>query len=132
MVQGRTMQLGEVSELAFTYEAAKRGLKIAKPEQTERYDRIVSNDTKFWRVQVKTSHTPQTESTNRYEIRLVSGVAKKEYTDKDIDIFAIHLPLEQAWYFVPRKEVEGNFISIFPLSENCPMRIYRDYWEIFN
>jgi hypothetical protein len=83
-----TKLTGERSEAAFLHRAAALGFGVAKPwGDSLRYDFILDNGQRLWRVQVKCTETIRAQA---YETRATytTGKGRAVYTKKDIDFIA--------------------------------------------
>src|SRR5437899_2630462 len=81
----------EHSEATFLHHAAALGFGVAKPwGDSLRYDFILDNGQRLWRVQVKCTETLRARA---YETRATYSVGKGRavYTKKDIDFIAAHV-----------------------------------------
>ena len=110
-------------------EAAKNGLKVARPMMTERYDLIVDSGGALHKVQVKSTGTIKTHRA-KYEVTLkASG---KKYTKEEIDIFAVYIKPTNTWYIIPISFCEGrNSISFNLHGHSKVYSEFKEAWHIF-
>lgn len=88
--------IGEQTELLFSYEAFNKGLSVSKPQTIKRYDFIVDARKRLFRVQVKTCSYKQG---NNYKVRLKTS-KKYEYKEDDFDILAVYVKPLKLWIFI--------------------------------
>lgn len=109
---------GEIAEGAFLLECLKKGFTISKPYgDSSKYDFIIDNGKKLFRVQVKSVGTKDTgKYQNRYRCNASFGNHKAEnkYTKNEIDVFACYILPLNLWYFVPVHNVSGKYIDLYP------------------
>ena len=108
---------GEWVELLFMANAARMGLKVAKPHgDSARYDVLVEGGGKLYRVQVKST------TFNRngcYEcLCFWSRVSKtrqsKQYSKADIDLVAAYVVPEDLWFLIPVSELRTTTLYLPP------------------
>lgn len=119
---------GEEAELSFALEAVKKGLKIAFPFMTERYDLIVDNGKKLLKIQVKSTEVLK-KTRPQYEVPL--RASKKEYTKDEIDLFAIFIRPTNTWYILPIVDIPDLkclYFNRYGHSEKYSS--YKDAWHI--
>jgi PD-(D/E)XK endonuclease len=112
MVRGplKTKEKGELAELAFLHKAASLGFGVARPHgDSERYDFIVDNGERFWRVQVKSIFGLVEVM---YRLRSADG-RKVPYTAKEIDFIAAYIAAENIWYIIPLDCAPGSTVLAF-------------------
>lgn len=125
-------EIGLGAELRFNCEAVERGLMVSIPCGEQIYDCIVDSGDNLFRVQVKSTSKERFDKKDKFRVLLTSGNAKRPYTSKEIDVFAIYIIPLKIWYFVPQSMVDGRIhLSMHPSSKTCPVSQYRDAWEIF-
>ena len=81
--------VGEMAEMQFMLDAARRGFGVAKPfGNNERYDVIVDAPRRLWRVQVKASGARHHKG---FAVRACWRTTRKHmpYTSKQIDFLAV-------------------------------------------
>jgi len=93
-------QRGEWVELQFMAQAAKRRFAISKPwGETQAYDVGIEHGANFLRVQVK-STTSRVGAGYRCMFK-PNYQKKRDYSLKEIDLFAAYVIPEDAWYLIP-------------------------------
>jgi hypothetical protein len=126
-----TKLTGERSEAAFLNRAAALGFGVAKPwGDSLRYDFILDNGQRLWRIQVKCTATIRARA---YETRATYTVGKTRaaYTRKDIDFIAAHIVPLDLWYLVPVEEcTPAPMLRFYPHRKAKRMRLekYRELW----
>ncbi len=104
----QTKRRGELSELAFTYKAARMGFGVAKPYgDSERYDFILDSGSKLWRVQIKSTTTLLN---GRYHVnshRRACGIVLP-YSPAEVDILVAYIIPEDTWYLLPIEDIRGE------------------------
>jgi len=106
----KTKEKGELAELAFLHKAASLGFGVARPHgDSERYDFIVDNGERFWRVQVK-SIFGLVEGV--YRLRGTHG-DKVPYTAEEIDFLVAYIAVENIWYIIPVDCVPASAVLAF-------------------
>ncbi len=121
-------------ELLFMAEAARMGLKVARPHgDSARFDVIVEGDGKLHRVQVKSTLFNRNGC---YEClcfwsRVGAKRTSKEYTDKQIDFVAAYVVPEESWFIVPVRELRSKTLYLPPRSRAKRSKYgkYMDAWE---
>jgi PD-(D/E)XK endonuclease len=123
---------GEWVELLFMANAARMGLKVARPHgDSARFDVIVEDGGgKFYRVQVKST------TFNRngcYEcLCFWSRVSKtreaKQYSEKQIDCVAAYVVPEDSWFIIPVSELRTKTLYL-PPRERAPRSRYGRFLE---
>ena len=127
-----TKLTGERSEAAFLQRASALGFGVAKPwGDSLRYDFILDNGQRLWRVQVKCTETIRARA---YETRATYSVGKGRavYTRKDIDFVAAHLVPLDLWYLVPVDVcTPAPMLRFYPHRKAKRMRLekYRELWS---
>lgn len=119
---------GEVAEAAFLHKVATLGFSVAKPwGESDRYDFILDNGFRSWRVQVKSAYT----GTHGYTFRAAGRVPNKVYTAKDIDFIVAYIAPEELWYVIPiAMFTKRSTIKIYPWPKRkpSPFERYREAW----
>lgn len=130
---------GEVVEYRLAYELMNRGLNVSKPLVPARYDLLVDNGNRFFRVQVKSTHTVSEGANGCFRYRLTAvRSACRSYLANEVDVIAAYVAPLETWYFIPHlafRSKEGKTaIYLFPNVENSKGRFepYRGAWEIFD
>jgi hypothetical protein len=102
LVHRNPKRTGELSEAAFMLKARTLGFGIAKPwGDSERYDFILYNGPRFWRVQLKCTEVLRARGYDVQPIYSVYGKGKVTYTAKDIDVLVAHIVPLDIWYVLP-------------------------------
>jgi PD-(D/E)XK endonuclease len=122
---------GELAEMAFAHKAASLGFRVAKPYgDSDRFDFVVSWDRRWWRVQVKSTRTPQGGA---YEVTAHGSWGWRDvYTKDEIDLIVAYVVPENAWYVIPIAATRGR--KRLCLHPNLPRRacykyeMYREAW----
>ena len=124
-----TKRRGEVAEAAFLHKAATLGFSVAKPwGESDRYDFILDNGARTWRVQVKSAHC---DGKNGYSFHACGNVQSRTYTAADIDFFVAYIVPEDVWYVVPIVVFSTiRAVKFFPSSKRRMSRYekYREAW----
>jgi hypothetical protein len=90
---------GEIAEAAFLLKAASLGFSVAKPwGDSDRYDFILDNGRRTWRVQVKSAHT---SSLRGYTLHACGKVQSRPYTAREIDFLVGYVVPDDVWYVFP-------------------------------
>ncbi len=92
---------GERSEANFLNRAASLGFGVAKPwGDSLRYDFVLDNGERLWRVQVKCTECLRAQA---YETRATytTGKGRAIYTRADVDFIAAHIVPLDIWYILP-------------------------------
>jgi hypothetical protein len=127
-----TKRTGERSEANFLNRAAGLGFGVAKPwGDSLRYDFILDNGERLWRVQVKCTECLRARA---YETRATYTVGKKRavYTKKDVDFIAAHIVPLDLWYIVPVEIcTPAPMLRFYPHRKAKRMRLekYRESWR---
>lgn len=119
---------GEAAEAAFLHKATLLGFSVAKPwGDSNRYDFILDNGRRSWRVQVKSAYA---RGPHNYCIR-ASDSARRKYTAHDVDFLIAYVVPEDAWYVIPIDAFgRSATISLTPASPRRKSRFekYREAW----
>jgi hypothetical protein len=108
-----TKRRGELAELAFAFKAATRGFHIAKPYgDSERYDFVLGNEQRFWRVQVKSTTTLLNGLYHLNSHRRLQGRAVP-YHIGEIDFLAAYIFPEDAFFILPIRLIHGRASLLF-------------------
>src|ERR1700693_1515357 len=100
-------QRGEWVELVFMAEAARRGFFVWKPGGEMRaYEVGIEHAANYLRVQVKgTAYRLQAG----YLLQFMPGHRDiKDFTPRDLDLFAVYVIPENAWYLIPASVLLGG------------------------
>ncbi len=126
-----TKRTGERSEAAFLARALGLHLSIAKPwGDSERYDFIIDNGSRLWRVQTKCTEGLRADA---YETRATYDVNGKHipYTRADTDFLAAHVVPLDVWYIIPVEVcTPAPMLRMYPHRKAKKMRLenYRNAW----
>jgi PD-(D/E)XK endonuclease len=129
-----TKRRGELSELAFVYKAASEGLAVAKPYgDSERYDFILDNGRRLWRVQIKSTTTLLNGLYHINAGRHTNG-SVVPYQPDEIDFLVAHMIPEDTWFLIPVSILEDR-ISILLAPQDHPRGpglygAYREAWHL--
>jgi len=124
---------GERSEAAFLNRAAALGFGVAKPwGDSLRYDFILDNGARLWRVQVKCTECIRARA---YETRATytTGKGRAVYTRADIDFLAAHVVPLDIWYILPVEVcTPAPMLRFYPHRVAKRMRLekYREAWHL--
>lgn len=132
---------GDVAEMEFMIEAARRRFGVAKPfGDDERYDVILDGGWKrLWRVQVKSSASVHHRG---FAVRACWRTSGKHlpYTAAQIDFLSVVIRTRRArsgqiWYVIPVRALRGRLtINLYPFGGrvDCTMEFekYRDAWKL--
>ena len=122
---------GEDGELLFLLRASEKGMKVAIPVKTERYDFIVDVDGRLSRIQVKT--TQGGKFTYIKHVITLSSNRNKPYTANDIDFIAAFITSLKIWYIIPITKISGKHgISLYPDAKRglSQYEQYREAWHL--
>jgi hypothetical protein len=126
---------GEISEAAFWLKAKTLGFDVAKPfGDSERYDFIVGNGSRLWRVQVKCTEVLRARGYDVQPIYSVYGKGKVTYTADDIDFLVAHILPVDVYYILPIAAIEQcTSLRFYP---DIPCKCarweqYREAWHLF-
>jgi len=126
---------GSQYESAFVTQALKRGLDILEPYGDYMpYDVMVQNaDGRIQRVQVKGTGS-QIKGKPGYKIVAASGNTTKVPLSPDaVDVLAAYVELEDTWYLIPAKKLDGN-ISVYlnpNTKQNGRYEVWKEAWNVF-
>ena len=131
-------QRGEWVELQFMAQAARRRFAINKPwGETLAYDVGIEHAPNFLRVQVKSTTT---RSGAGYRCMFMPNHKKKrDYSLKEIDLFAAYVIPEDAWYLIPavlllgkRRRFMAALCPVVPPAKRASYRYegYREAWKL--
>ena len=127
--------LGELAELRFSIAASEKGYKVSRPIfHNSKYDVILDNGRRLYRVQIKSTHTvTYRRSLPVYEVCVSHGKNHKgSYTKSQIDAVAVYLGRLDLWYLMPVKEIEGKVkITFRPDSTKSKYNKYAMGWDFF-
>ncbi len=131
-------QRGEWVELQFMAEAAKHRFAISKPwGETQSYDVGIEHSSNFLRVQVKSTVV---RSAAGYLCQFKPNhLKKRDYSLKEIDVFAAYVIPEDAWYLIPavlllgkRRRTMAMLCPVVPPKKKACYRYesYREAWDL--
>jgi hypothetical protein len=87
------------------------------------------------RVQVKsTSRRDRSNRNDRYSLLCASGCCQKTaYTGADIDILAVYIEPNDAWYIIPISEVTGTRLNLYPHKTGAKNKYEKwlNRWDMF-
>jgi hypothetical protein len=130
-----TTQTGDFSEAAFLLKATSLGFGVAKPwSNSERYDFILDNGSRLWRVQVKCTASLRARGYDVQPIRAIYGKSKLAYTADDVDALVAHIVPVDAWYVLPIADIINQKSLRFYPDNGCPrarFEKYREAWSLF-
>jgi hypothetical protein len=131
-------QRGEWVELQFMAQAAQRRFAISKPwGDTQAYDVGIEHGSNFLRVQVK-STTSRSGAGYRCMFK-PNYLKKRDYSLKEIDLFAAYVIPEDAWYLIPavlllgeRRKTMAMLSPVRPPAKKASYRYecYREDWSL--
>lgn len=128
-----TKRTGESSEAAFLHKANGLRLVVAKPwGDSERYDFILDNGERLFRVQIKATDSLRAQA---YETRATytTGNTRAVYTRKDIDFLIAHVIPLDVWYIIPVEVcIAAPMLRFYPHRKAKKMRLekYREAWHL--
>lgn len=122
-----TKRRGEVAEAAFLHKAASLGFSVAKPwGDSDRYDFILDNGRRYFRVQVKTASCV---GTGAFSIHACGSEPSRIYTPDEIDFLVAYVVSENLWYVLPVRLFEKvRHVKFFPFRKQ-PLSRYEKYRE---
>jgi hypothetical protein len=131
-------QRGEWVELQFMAQAARRRFAISRPwGETQAYDVGIEQAPNFLRVQVK-STTARAGAGYRCQFK-PNHKKKRDYSLKEIDLFAAYVIPEDAWYLIPaalllgkRRLTMAMLCPVVPPAKRASYRYecYREAWTL--
>jgi len=124
---------GELSEAAFLHKARSLGFKVCKPwGDSERYDFILDNGHRLWRVQVKCTEQLRAGGYDIQPSYVNPRGDKTSYTAEDIDVLIAHVVPVDAWYVVPVEALAFKSLHFYP-DHFCPrarFEQFREAWRL--
>jgi len=137
-------QRGEWVELEFMAQAALHGYSVLKPHgDSLKYDVVIDSAGHLLRVQVKGFSAHHGRGGYLCRFRRGGGGVQR-YCAEDLDLFAVYILPEQAWYLIPSARVlfptPKMWLRLYP---NGPPRRgrhteahdyerYREAWELLS
>lgn len=112
--------------------AAANGFTVTKPwGDSARYDFAVEKNGRFQRVQVKSTASYDGSS---YVCNTVWSAGKgrtRRYRRKDVDVFAIFVIPDEAWYIIPMNELERTRAQFYLNPRDRKSRYFRylEAWQ---
>ena len=134
-VFGSRKQLGEWVEMQFMARAAANGFTVSKPwGDSVRYDFAIEKDGVFRRVQVKSTASHDGKS---YVCNTVWSAKKgrtRRYARKDVDVFAIFVIPDEAWYIIPMAQLEKTRAQFYLNPQNPKSRYFQflEAWHLLS
>jgi hypothetical protein len=138
--RNNSKHVGEIAEMQFMLEAARRGFGVARPfANNQRYDVILDAPRRLWRVQVKASGA---EHHAGFAVRACWRTTHKHmpYTSKQIDFLAVviqgrRMLGRRIWYLIPVRALGGRLhINLYPFGcrKDGEQRFekYREAWGL--
>jgi hypothetical protein len=128
-------RVGELSEAAFVLKAATLGFLVAKPwGDSERYDFILDNGERLWRVQLKCTEVINAHAYAVRPTHLLPGKIIAVYTAKEIDVLVVHIVPVDVWYILPveafTKSRHFRFYPDLPCKRKPRWEKYREAWHL--
>ncbi len=120
---------GEEAELAFMRRAIAEGFAIAKPwGDSERYDFILDNGVRLWRVQVRSTDY---EAHHGFAVHTYVTRKMVRLTAKEVDVIAAYLVPKDLWYIVPIEACTCKNLWFFPGRSRKGSRFekFREGWD---
>lgn len=112
-------------EALFDFEALTKGYIVSQPRTDTAYDRILDNNGKLFRVQIKARRLTKTVTV----VRVSRGAEKRTlYTKTDIDVVALYIENNNSWYLIPVEVVKEAFRINIIVDK---MDKYKNNWKIF-
>jgi hypothetical protein len=130
--ENTTKRRGELSELEFTFKAARMGFGVAKPyRDSERYDFILDAGQRLWRIQVKSTTTVLN---GRYHVnshRCTNG-SVVAYAPSEIDFLVADIIPEDAWFILPIQAILTRTSLLFCFKDDPKGGLYGAYREAWD
>lgn len=133
-------QRGEWVELQFMAAAAQRRLAVSKPwGDMQAYDVGVEQEGNYLRVQVKS--TSARSGAGYRCMFLPNHLKKRDYSLKQIDVFAAYVIPENAWYLIPavlllgkRRKTMAALCPLVPPAKKASYCYegYRENWNMLS
>jgi hypothetical protein len=133
--RNHTKDRGDLTEMEFMVQAARRGLAVAKPYgDNEHYDIMVDAGHRVWRVQVKLSGARHHRG---FTVRSSWRTSHKQrpYSPEDVDFLAVLIGGHGIWYLIPIIALEGRLtIHLYPFGSrrgsSNRFEGYRGAWNL--
>ena len=133
-IHRNTKRTGELSEAAFLLKAETLGFHVAKPwGDSERYDFILDNGRRLWRVQLKSTEVLRARGYDVQPTYSIYGEGKVPYTAADIDVLVVHIPPLDTWYVIPVEAfTPRKSLRLYPDidTKNPLWEQYREAWHL--
>ena len=110
--------------MLFDHLAMERGLVVSRPLLDVRYDRIVDSGSCLFKVQIK-----ETSRMDNGGWWVQTSGNKRRMYGSDIDVMAVYIKPEKAWFFFPGEEITG---AAMKLTLGGKYMNYLNNWEVFN
>lgn len=124
---------GEQGELAFLSKASSLGFALSIPYgHMQRYDFVVDNGRKLWRVQVKTTQH-LLNGLYLVGVRHRANRCAHAYTASETDFVAVYILPEETWYILPVRVVSKHRSLLFRprgYHRRDPYARYREAWHL--
>jgi PD-(D/E)XK endonuclease len=124
---------GVLGEAAFVHRAVELGFEVAQPYgHSHRYDVIIDNGEKLWRVQVKACKAVNNGLYYANCCRRLGGRVVT-YKTTELDFLAAYILPENAWFILPVKEIVGRASLLLrpkKYAREDPYGHYREAWEL--
>ena len=124
---------GVLGEVAFLHRAVGLGFEVAQPYgHSHRYDLIVDNGKKLWRVQVKTCNSMNNGLYHANCCRRLGGRVVT-YKASELDFLAAYILPEDGWFILPAKEIVGRASLLLRpkrYARGDPYGHYREAWDL--
>jgi len=120
---------GEEGELAFMRRAIAEGFAIAKPwGDSERYDFILDNRVRLWRVQVRSTGY---EVHHGFAVHAYVMVKRKmvRLTSKDVDLIAAYLVPKISGTSCPSRNAPARISGFFQKNPSKEVEKFREAWD---
>ena len=115
---------GDVAEFLFDAGSVQRGYVVCRPIHAGTvYDRVVENEGRFYKVQIKSTH--KESPMGGYRINLTRN-NKKGYTKEMVDVFAVYIASTNTWYLFKNNGVNSIYIK------SKKTERYKENWKIFD
>jgi hypothetical protein len=118
---------GEWSESVFMARAGEHGLPVSRPwGEMSSYDFVIGKTGRFVSVQVKSTIS---KLKTGYACTVRGG--HKAYAAGSFDFLAAYAVIEDAWYIIPAKLIQGKeVITLYPKSPTSKYEKYREAWHL--
>lgn len=97
---------------------------MSRPLLDVRYDRVVDGGNGLLRVQIKETSRPDG---NGWWVQ--TSDRKRRIYGQDIDVMAVYIKPEKAWFFFPAHEITS---AVMKLTLDGKHYKYLNNWEVFN